>query len=169
VLTLIGGKLTTARQSALEGVRILAKMAGLEFHEDCFRGRYLPGTYQFDGHVSEFLAQAASAGVPTTVAVATALRLGGRVRAITEKGDFTLIAGRILRGEILEHISSSQAETLEDIALRRLDLPFAPDYGFSALDEIASMLRTHRPTYDPQSDIARYRERIEKVRSVLRS
>lgn len=168
VLNLIGGKYTTATWTAFEGLRMALKLSNSKLRPSSLSGRKLPGAAMYVTAVSEFRALAEKMSIPSKVYNRAIDRLGSRVRLFSEKeGHMEVLAGRMLRGEVEIALDMEQAETLEDLMRRRLELECTPGYGFEVLPEILSLLEKKRPHLNLGEEEARYRKRIDQLRKIM--
>jgi glycerol-3-phosphate dehydrogenase len=171
VLSLVGGKFTTAFRTAFEGLKIITKMAELEIRPVSVKGRLLPGAGQIEKETADFRARAKEAGAPADLVERAIARLGTKVNAfIDSSGDlswFQSVAGVCLRGEIELALRVEQAETLDDLLSRRLGLEFQPGHGLTGIDEIVAIFKAARPEVDIEAQIAKYRAKIDKINALL--
>jgi|1048.fasta_scaffold16479_2 glycerol-3-phosphate dehydrogenase len=171
VLSLVGGKFTTAFRTAFEGLKIITKMAELETRPVSVRGRLLPGAGQIEKETAEFRSRAQVAGAPIDLVDRAVSRLGTKVNAFLDpSGDlswFKSVAGVCLRGEIELALRTEQAETLDDLLSRRLGLEFQPEHGLKGLDEIVAIFKAARPEVDMDAQIAKYSGKIDKINALL--
>ena len=61
-----------------------------------------------------------------------------------------------------------QAETLEDLMRRRLELEFLPGHGLELLPKILPLLKAKRPSLDMEKEENAYRERLSKLGALLK-
>lgn len=168
VLSLIGGKYTTASSTAQEGLKIAFKLSGILNKPASLTGRKLPGGALLEERTREFRAAAEKRGLPEEVIGRTISRYGGRARFFLESDELLKItAGTMLSGEIEMALAVEQAETLEDLMRRRLDLEYMPDNGLGALAEITALFKARRPNRKAEDEEREYRARIESVRALM--
>lgn len=168
VLTLIGGKLTTALSTAYDGLQEIFRLAELG---ERVRPQQLnlAGSVRFDESVGRFLSACEARSIPEVVALSTVRRLGSRVRLFEERGlSMELVADTVLRGEVELAIDEAQAESVDDLMRRRLDLEGAHEHGLPALPAIAEILRGRRPGVDVAAEIACYTARMAQVDALIR-
>ncbi len=170
VISLVGGKFTTASWTAFEGLSLALKLSGLSRKLVSLRGRKLPGAGIESEVVREFQHAASREGIPREVITRAVNRLGTRVAIVQqlEKG-LELIGGCILRGEVLLSLRDEQVETFEDLFRRRLDLEYLPSHGLEALDGIKEICREHAPHIDLIAGESAYRERLKSLKAILQS
>ena len=168
VLTLIGGKLTTALSTAYDGLREIFRVADLDQRVRP-QPLNLSGSVRFDESVGRFLSACESRSIPEVVALSAVRRLGGRVRLFEERGlSMEMVAGTVLKGEVELAIDEAQAESVDDLMRRRLDLEGALEHGLPALPAIAEILKGRRPQLDVASQIAGYTARMGQVDALIR-
>lgn len=160
MLSLIGGKFTSAEITALEGLKIIFKLASLRQKITPLFGRRLPGG-AVDEAAAEFTAAAQSKGISQSIITRVVETYGSRTRFFLEDDKFLeLIGGKILRGEIEICRIVEQAETLEDFFCRRaqLDDSLAPDEAL--LDSLAL-------EFPQDGSKGRILERASKIRELI--
>jgi glycerol-3-phosphate dehydrogenase len=168
VLSLLGGKYTTAHWTAYEGLSHVFKMAGLSKKPSSLVGRRLPGATLFDESISAFESMAAQSSVPHTVCKRTISRLGSRVRYFNEQsGDFELIGHTLLRGELRLALEIEQTETLEDLMRRRLELEYLPGHGLDIISLVCKELIAQRPARSLDDQKKDYLSRLSKIDALL--
>jgi glycerol-3-phosphate dehydrogenase len=167
VLHLIGGKFTTAAWTAFEGLRTVFKLSSLSQVPVSLKGRPLPGAAMYEESVEEFNRQAIASGVPEILRIRAIARLGSLVRFLLKEKDFLEpIAGTVLRGEVVLALKLEQAENVEDLMRRRLELEYLPGHGMEALPEIVSLLQ-QKPAAQTVEQGRKYEERISKLEELL--
>lgn len=167
MLTLLGGKYTTALWTAEEGLRTAVKLAAAKVTVGSLRGKRLPGAS--GGSVEESRDVFAGRDIPATLVEGALRRFGTRVRFLPEFERWDeVLGGVVLRGEVELALHSEQVETLGDLMWRRLGLELMPGSGLSALEDILQILKIRRPGRDFEGEAAMYRERIERVVRSLR-
>jgi glycerol-3-phosphate dehydrogenase len=175
VLHLIGGKFTTAAWTAAEGMREIFKLAALKQPVVSFADRPLPGADHFEMRTAEFKASAEKYRVPQQLIDGAIRRLGGRVSDLIAGDDtfqqkmLTPVGARFLYGEIVIACDFEQAETLEDLMRRRLELEYDHDNGLSVLNEVATVFKECRPAVEIEPQIQAYKDRVKKIRELLNS
>lgn len=169
VLSLIGGKFTTHAWTALEGLKMVFKLAGLNRTPQGLANRPLPGAGGYEGNVAEFIERAEAHGATRPAIDRAISRLGSRVKHFSSGARaFEQIGADLLRGEVEIALQIEQAETLEDLMRRRLDLEYRPGHGLEILDELVSILREARPGCDAEGQAGRYRERMALLEATMR-
>jgi glycerol-3-phosphate dehydrogenase len=167
VLSLIGGKFTTAAWTVLEGLKVATRLAGLPSPLP-FQKEKLPGAIGFRETVEAFQREGRSRGVPSPLLDRVVARLGSRVgRLIDQEESMEILAGTLLRGEVETAIDEDQAEGMEDLMRRRLDLEYAVGGGLEALPEILKILGMKKPDLDLNAEERKYRDRLEGLWTLL--
>jgi len=163
VVSLIGGKLTTAAWTAGEGLKRAAALADLP--APCAaEAERLPGAVGFQEAVEAFLRKGERRGIPGSLLSRTVARLGSRVRSLLDRPEaMEVIGDRILRGEVETAIREDQAERLEDLMRRRMDLEYTDGCGLDLLPAIAKILGRAKPNLDLAEEVRKYRDRIHSL------
>jgi glycerol-3-phosphate dehydrogenase len=168
MLSLVGGKLTSASWAAQEGLERIFKLSDIVSPLAPISGRMFPGGGGMREAVANFIAEASAAGVPKQLQERALQRFGSRVRQFgTFPRAYEVVAGLVLRGEIELAVRCEQVENLEDLMGRRLGLEYMPGSGLSGLDEIARIVGEINPELPVEPQKIRYRERIERVQRVI--
>lgn len=136
VLSLIGGKFTTAYRTAFVGLEKVLQLAGEKRQLVGLEGRLLPGAYRLQESQPWFLSRCKELRIPEELAGATFARFGGLVEKIFVRDDlFRVVDERALLGEILFARQVEQAESVDDVLRRRLELHYCAN--FSSLNPAA--------------------------------
>ena len=160
VLTLLGGKYTTAAWTALEGLRTVYRLARLGRRPVSLARRPLPGA----GDPSEFRQRAARFGASPAAVERCINRLGNLGRMFPEDPVwFEVLPGGILRGEVEFALAVEQAESIEDLMRRHLGLEYLDGHGLESLAAIAAIVRLRRPELDVDAQVAGYRSRLDQL------
>jgi glycerol-3-phosphate dehydrogenase len=168
VLSLLGGKYTTATWTAYEGLRKVFKIAGIQNRCVPLSGRKLPGAGLYNDSIVDFRNECLKHGVPDRIVEETISRLGSKVRfLIKQEGFFSVLSDSLLRGEVELAIDIDQAETLEDIMCRRLGLEYLPDHGFNVMPEILKILGEKKPGLDLKKEEENYRNKISVLNELM--
>lgn len=169
VLTLLGGKFTTASWTALDGLKSVFKLAGINRRIVPLSQRKFPGSIALEQHVSDFLKLCSIRGVSHGVAQGAIRRLGGRVRFLKDyDNELEVIPGDILKAEIKLSLAIEQVESVEDLMRRRLQVEYEPGHGIKGLDNIIEILNNERPDLNWSSQVIEYKSRIGKIHEVLK-
>lgn len=166
-LSLIGGKFTTAAWTAFEGLSRVFELARLGRKPVPLTGRPLPGAGLFQESTTEFRKAAEAHGVSPELQQRAISRLGSLVRFLSTAEAFEPLEGQILRGEVELALAVEQAETLEDLMRRRLELEYFPGHGLEALNSIAAVLKAKRPAADVDKEMESYRNRLDALARLL--
>jgi glycerol-3-phosphate dehydrogenase len=171
VLSLVGGKFTTAFRTAYEGLRIISRLAEFSQKPVAIKDRPLPGAGDIQSETQEFRRLAKEAGATDALVERAIRRLGVKVNSfISKDGDtswFKSIGNTCLRGEIELALRLEQAETLDDLLSRRLGLEFQSDHGLKDINEVAQILKNSRPETDINEQIEKYTAKIKKINILL--
>jgi glycerol-3-phosphate dehydrogenase len=170
ILSLLGGKYTTAAWTCWEGMKILLRYCERPGAVLSVGSRPLPGAAALKERLQEFASACASAGVSPELQAKAVSRLGGRVVKLLEYADgIEPLQQYALKGEVRLARDFEQAEGIEDIVRRRLDLEYEEGHGFGALPGLSEILRSYpgalSATIDEQ--VAQYRLRMDRVRERL--
>lgn len=173
VLSLLGGKLTTALSTAAEGLSKVYELSELTPPERV-TPRPLQGAVGFDHEVPRFRERAQQYEISKEIIEATIRRLGAEVRFFfeAEQGEerargFEIVGGVVLRGELERAIKYEYACTLEDLMRRRLGLEYEVGHGISALTAIAAVLKEFCPEIDVATQIAGYTDRMLRLHKLM--
>lgn len=167
ILSLIGGKYTTAYWTAFEGLQHVFKMAEIHDKAVSLKGRKLPGAAMFQDSINEFQVIANQLKVPQEIQTRTIRQLGSRVRLFDpEKDDFEVV-GNFLKGELNQALQIEQAENLEDIMRRRMGLEYEYGHGIDQIDSILKILAEQRPKINVEAEKAKYLQRMQQMRELL--
>ncbi|RMD85433.1 MAG: FAD-dependent oxidoreductase [Candidatus Dadabacteria bacterium] len=172
ILTLLGGKFTTASWTVREGLKKLCKLARIKDPIVSTKGRLLPGAASFKKTADDFIENITGIGIDREVAEGAVLRFGSRVRYLygdeaDEERSLTVLSNRLFLGELDMAIDIEQAEFLEDIMRRRLCFEYMSDHGFELLPDILSVLAEKKPGLDIGKEEKLYRERISAIKALL--
>ena len=168
VLSLAGGKYTTAWWTALEGLREAAQLLGRALEPATLRHRTdlkeLPGSMT-DGQLADITTKLSP------------LADGDRARLITRYGKrllqsyWCLVDPDIEKQVALETeiaLDTEQAESLEDLMRRRLELECIPGHGLHYLPTIRAVFQRLRPDLNFDAQAEAYRERMMRIDALLR-
>ncbi len=170
VLSLIGGKFTTASWTAYEGLKLVYKMSGLRGKPVSLGRRLFPGAINIEENSSIFRAEASKHGVSAEVQDRVLARMGSLVRYFHSFPDWYEPLGDLgMRGEVEFALRVEQAETFEDLMRRRLELEYLAGHGAAVEGAVCSMLRAARPQADVDRQVAQYHERLAKLETCLRA
>ncbi len=168
VLTLLGGKYTTAAWTALEGVTQAARMLGKPISREVIRQRVdlkkLPGSadMQTFNALEEKLR---NQGVSEVVSLQLLRRYGSRIERY-----LPLINGmsdRVAQVEAAIALDTEQVECVEDLMRRRLELEYCAGHGEEYIRSIREVFQVMRPEIDFDRQIRRYWERMKKIDDIL--
>lgn len=169
VLTLLGGKYTTASWTAFEGVKEAAEILGKPLSKETISARHdvkeLPG----------------SAGQSECASIATALAKSGvsadaQTRLLGRYGkrlgdnylnEIEPSPEKLIELETRIALDTEQVETLEDLMRRRLELEYTQGHGERYLPIIRRVFNEMRPEVDFDKEEAAYLARMRKVNELL--
>lgn len=169
VLTLLGGKYTTASWTALEGVKEAARILGAPLRPEVVSAR--PDLKELPGSLSpiefEELGRSLTGhGVGSEDRARLLSRYGKRL------GDSYLelvdaAPEKLIELETMIALDTEQAESLEDLMRRRLELEYTADHGEKYLPIIGEVYKRMRPDIDFEQEQQRYLERMREIHSLL--
>lgn len=170
VLSLIGGKFTTAQWTAYEGLKQILQHSKGTFTLEPLQMRALPGAApQGESFIRDFREVCRAKNIPQRIVERTVQRLGALVRYILEEESrFEVIGDTLLSGEISCALHIEQAETFEDLMRRRLELEYSPDHGIPIADDISRILVRERQGYDATKASEDYVERLKNLHLLLK-
>jgi glycerol-3-phosphate dehydrogenase len=167
VLTLVGGKLTTAAWTAEEGVAKALKLVRPEQSFRSTRGERLPRATVPPLILERFRVEARGAGLSAQEIERLVSRYGLDIERLRAP-DLKRIGEFAFEGEVKIALDIEQAEHLEDIMRRRLNLEYMPGNGAGELGAIAQVVAEHRSPRAFDSEVVAYRSRITQLLEILR-
>jgi len=169
VLSLVGGKLTTAFWTALEGLKIIAKMSELKEQIVSAKKRNLPGAGDVSIFQNQFENLIKNKKVDPVLLQRAVARYGVRINYFLEEDPTWLesIGGECLRGELELALDVEQAENLEDVMNRRLGIQYMPGAGINGLNEICEVLGKKRPKINLEEEMGKYKFKINQIRELI--
>lgn len=168
ILSLIGGKFTTAYQTALEGLKRVFKIAAVEHELVSLEERPLPGSCVTAELFNDFSAKAKAVGLSERGIALTVSRMGRRVeKLLDDQSLMKPLSNDLLRGEVEFAILVEQAENLRDLMERRLGIAEEPGHGLDVLEPVLEVLAEHKPDLDINAEESRYRKRIKMIKDCL--
>lgn len=173
MLSLVGGKLTSASWATREGLKKIFSLSDVVSPLISVDGRTYPGAWGLERATQDFRSAAQRAGVPQSLAESAIRRFGARVSQFAMLSNpYQVLGGCVLRGEVELSVRTEQVEDLQDLMGRRLGLEFNPGNGLDAIDaigavmeQIFSEIKTTLPPITEQKE--RYRARVTAVRKLL--
>ena len=170
VLSLVGGKLTTAAWTALEGLRQVFKLAQIHRPVVPVSARPLPGSSQSDFEKAEFRKRCEASGVSEKAIAFCADRFGALVRLFPrQEGGEPPLGGRLIRAAVEYVIRFEQAVTVDDVMQRRFGLEYLPGHGKDSLDEVVAILQAAYPDRNVAAEREAYLKRMEQVDALCAS
>jgi len=171
VLTLLGGKYTTAAWTAFEGVKQAARLLGRPLSADVLQKRedlkQLPGSIS-QLECEELQRSLGGHGVSPEFQARLLARYGKRL------GDHYLefadaAPEKLIELETMIALDTEQVESLEDLMRRRLELEYTDGHGERYLGVIGEVFNRMRPDINFEEESRRYQERMKAVHSLLRN
>lgn len=158
MLNLLGGKLTTAEWTSREGLARVNKTLGAPQHIRCDE----------QDQTVAVEAQSIETSLPVQIVQGLTRRYGGKVsEVVAYDSDTSPLGDGYCRSEIRYALEVEQAECLEDIMRRRLEIEYLPGYGVDLLPNIIEYCKELRPHVDWTGQRDQYLERLASLRSVL--
>ncbi len=169
VLSLLGGKFTTAMSTVQQGLQQVCELTSVSKTIAGVEKRPFPGATQ-NQEIAEKFRNAAHAHKLSDALIDSVLsRYGGLCKYFLDKPELLKPIGPFsIRGEIEFALQAEQAETIEDVLRRRLELELLPGAGLDVLPELKSIFQELRPQYPFDEEASRYRERIVQIQSSLK-
>ncbi|MEY4669834.1 MAG: hypothetical protein RL518_2533 [Pseudomonadota bacterium] len=169
VLTLLGGKYTTASWTALEGVKEAAQILGKPLSSDALKSRTdlkeLPGSAS-EVECHELQRSLAAHGV----SLESQARLLGRYGKRLGDNYLELVDGsteKLIELETMIALDTEQVESLEDLMRRRLELEYTEGNGERYLPIIGEVFKRMRPDIDFDKERTEYLSRMKTIHSLL--
>lgn len=157
LLTLLGGKLTTADMTAREGMKRIAMALGINVPLNQQQKPRQLDRLRFDKYAAE-------AGLSEAQRERLWSRYGPRAfNCLQSSADAAPLGRFAIAGELRYAIEVEQAETLEDILRRRLELEYMPGCGVEALGDILSAFSIHKDAERMRREFVQYYSRIERL------
>ncbi|NLF24501.1 MAG: hypothetical protein GX589_02440 [Deltaproteobacteria bacterium] len=146
MLNLLGGDYGSVSWTVYQGLKQVYRLSGVRDRIVPLNGRLLPGAGLFQESAVEFRRAAAENKVPAQVTERILACLGSRARLISgfDQG-WQILPGNLLRGEVELAFELEQAESLEDVVRRRLQVAFLADYDRSVLEGVLKVGSPQRP------------------------
>ena len=171
ILTLLGGKFTTARWTALEGLKTAMKLSENKHAVDPMNGRNLPGAWRNPTQRSEIQKKLIDAGVQENLSNILLCRYGAKTAVLLEQPELLNPIGEYLvEGDISIAMKVEQAESVEDVLSRRTGVTYFPGSGQAEIGQISGLMEKTKSTIASErssSDVANYNEKIRKIQTLL--
>lgn len=169
VLTLLGGKYTTASWTALEGVKEAAQLLGKPLSREVVSSRAdlkeLPGSASDleCGNLRRFLdAQGVAPESQIRLLARYGKRLGDNYLEFVDASPEKLI-----ELETMIALDTEQVESLEDLMRRRLELEYTEGHGEKYLPIIGEVFKRMRLGIDFEKEKTEYLSRMRSIHSLL--
>ena len=169
VLSLLGGKLTTAAWTAFEGLKFIYKLAQLRERPVSLQGRPYPGHALWDTSMESFGRWSSNKEINEKAKAFAISRFGSRVRFFEDQDYRVSHSSDEYFSAMVDYaVEFEQAESVEDIMRRRLGFEYLKGHGLSFLPEVEKRLQELKPERDFTVESARYRERLSQLHITLR-
>ena len=169
VLTLFGGKYTTASWTAWEGVNEISRLLHRPLSPEVTQTRVdlkeLPGsvsTIEREELQRSLAAHGVSPEFQSRLLARYGKRLGDNYLEFVDASP-----ERIIELETMIALDTEQVETLEDLMRRRLELEYTAGHGEGYLSLIGDVFKRMRPDIDFEGEKERYCERMRGIDSLL--
>ena len=165
VLTLLGGKYTTFAWTATEGVRAALKAIGADVPEIPDPLTDLPSVTRPEESARMVEELVVKFGASQEAVVRAISRLGRLVlRYVDRPHAWGEVAPGVLMLEVLHAIEIEQAETVEDVMRRRIELEYFPIHGCDALDAVEAQLALLVGVDTAQKQREEFLKRLDRIR-----
>jgi glycerol-3-phosphate dehydrogenase len=167
VLTLLGGKYTTFAWTATEGVRSALELLGGTQRELPDPLAALPSALS-DVERAQLCEELLRQYPSHPAAIARAVqRMGNFTLRYRDRSDaWSEIAPGVLLVELLHAFELEQAETVEDIVRRRLELEATSSHGIEALSRVESLLVSWWGQEAVSEQMREFRERMSRIDAI---
>jgi glycerol-3-phosphate dehydrogenase len=169
VLTLLGGKYTTASWTALEGVKEAAKILGKPLSKEAVTSR--SDLKELPGSASNLECEKLRTSLDARgVASESRNRLLGRYGKRFGDNYVDLIDSspeKLIELETMIALDTEQVENLEDLMRRRLELEYTQGHGEQYLAIIGEVFSRMRPDIDFEKEKTAYLSRMRTIQSLL--
>jgi glycerol-3-phosphate dehydrogenase len=168
MLTLLGGKYTTASWTVFEGFKIFWSLAERKETFSAINERKLPGAVSKNDK-DLYIRNLLHRGVSEKTSELLLLRYGGRVRYFFE--DDSMLKEHpehVIQGEIDLAFKVEQACTLEDLLIRRLELHYSRDGGLEFIKSAKQYLQQYIEETNLSNQVTKYQKRIEERNALLK-
>jgi glycerol-3-phosphate dehydrogenase len=169
VLTLLGGKYTTASWTALEGVKKAAQILGKPLSADALKSR--TDLKQLPGSASQIECEELQRCLATHgVTIESQNRLLGRYGKRLGDNYLEFVDAspeRLIELETMIALDTEQVESLEDLMRRRLELEYTEGHGEKYLPIIGEVFKRMAPEVDFDKEKGEYLSRMRAIHSLL--
>jgi glycerol-3-phosphate dehydrogenase len=167
VLTLLGGKYTTFAWTATEGVRKAQELLGgtqIELPDPLTDLPSALSDIERERLCDELLKRYPACPAAINRAVQ---RMGSLTLLYSDRADaWSEIAPGVLLVELLHAFELEQAQTIEDIIRRRLELEVTPSHGIEAITRIQSLLASWWGEDLVSAELREFRERMKRIDAI---
>jgi glycerol-3-phosphate dehydrogenase len=169
VLTLLGGKYTTASWTALEGVKEAAQILGNPLSADALKSR--TDLKELPGSASEVESDELQRSLATHgVSIESQNRLLGRYGKRLGDNYLEFVDAspeKLIELETMIALDTEQVESLEDLMRRRLELEYTEGHGEKYLPIIGEVFKRMRPEINFEKEKEAYLARMKTIHSLL--
>ena len=169
VLTLLGGKYTTASWTALEGVKAAAQILGKPISSDALKSR--TDLKELPGSATDVECEELQRSLAThRVSIESQHRLLGRYGKRLGDNYLEFVDAspeKLFELETMIALDTEQVESLEDLMRRRLELEYTEGHGERYLSIIGEVFKRVRPDIDFEREREEYLARMRKIHSLL--
>ena len=168
VFSLLGGEYGTVYHTVYHGLRRVYHLSGVKDEISPLGERKLPGIGLLAESRAEFMQEAAKKGVPSHIIQRMLGLYGSRVRLMAGFDDpWKVLGNECLKGEVEMALELEQAESLEDVMCRRLQLTYQPGCGCQAVDGVLEIMTRLRPERDLLKERAAYQTKCGEMQRLL--
>jgi len=165
VLTLLGGKYTTFAWTATEGVRAALKAIGADAREIPDPLTDLPSVTHPEESARMVEDLVVKFGASQEALARAVARLGRLVlRYVDRPNAWCEVSPGVLMLEVLHAIELEQAESIEDVLRRRIELQYFPIHGCDALDAVEAQLAPFVGADTARKQREEFLTRLERIR-----
>jgi glycerol-3-phosphate dehydrogenase len=169
MLTLYGGKYTSAYWTAWEGFKLISKYLSsahaIAIHP--VRNRLLPGAVRYREVLEDTLKSSDDIEIHRLIRQVHGL-FGGRLATIADYPEaIQPLGGVTLKGAVRYAFEYEQVVTLEDLVRRRLDLEYLPGFGEEQQRQVAEYYQQISGSTTVQEEMSDLTERCSVLRDLM--
>lgn len=164
ILSLYGGKLTTAEWTVREGVELVTSYLSKPLSSKLPLS--LPGGKVDKVEEQEIISSASDAGIAPTQAALLIARYGSLAKVIISS-QLANDTAKLSKAEIDFLLDYQQALTIEDVLRRRTLLEFFPSHGLEFLDDISAAIKKRYPLRNLEQEASAYRDKLGQIHRLL--
>ncbi len=167
MLTLLGGKFTSANWTAFEGFKIACEKLAVGGKLESLSGVPYPGAGS-EENLNRIENELLKSGLKDQFARRLIRRLGMRCDYLLEDASrLSKLTHQLTVGEVELGVNFEQAETIEDILRRRTEIEYLPGCGLEEVHRLSEYLARLKPGADMIAQERNYVERIAAVQKAL--